>query len=239
MRVRKKRLWCSKDEMSRGYFDDMSEMKKHGGKISSANKIIIPEIAAVKFPTIEVTYQDGSTRKLPVTSDGEGSNKSRPDIPKVSLLCLSFQASSEVRFVFIPSLQLSWNLSLFVTYWQAFVSSWSSPFIDSFGHSGDVHLYEVSFIDKWLLCRSPIKQLLLKVLKKSWPEEQQALQRQLVYHFGDHYDFRKELRILNLLTGYIFLLDKFGRIRWQGTGLATQDELSSLMSCTSLLLQEK
>jgi hypothetical protein len=38
---------------------------------------------------------------------------------------------------------------------------------------------------------------------------------------------------------YIFLLDKFGRIRWQGFGLAMQEELSSLLSCTTLLLEEK
>ncbi|CAK9186791.1 unnamed protein product [Ilex paraguariensis] len=66
-----------------------------------------------------------------------------------------------------------------------------------------------------------------------------VLQRQIVYSFGDNYYFRKELKILNLLTGYIFLLDKFGRIRWQGFGLAAQEELSSLLSCTSLLLGEK
>lgn len=29
-----------------------------------------------------------------------------------------------------------------------------------------------------------------------------ALQRQIVYSFGDNYYFRKELKILNLLTGY-------------------------------------
>lgn len=66
-----------------------------------------------------------------------------------------------------------------------------------------------------------------------------ALKRQIVYSFADHYYFRKELKILNLLTGYIFLLDKFGRIRWQGFGLATEEELASLLSCTSLLLEDK
>ncbi|KAK6163446.1 hypothetical protein DH2020_000310 [Rehmannia glutinosa] len=204
----------SKDEMSRGYFADMSEMKKNGGKIAMANKIIIPAVAAVKFPTLEVNYSDGSSLKLPITSDV---NASKSDIPKASLMCLSFRASS-----------------------QPMVDSWSSPFLNTFGHSSDVRLYEVSFIDSWLLTRSPIKKLLLKIMKKPKPgEKQDILQRQIVYSFGDHYYFRKELQILNLLTGYIFLLDKLGRIRWQGFGLATEDELSSLLSCTSLLLDEK
>ncbi|XP_020552249.1 uncharacterized protein LOC105169959 isoform X2 [Sesamum indicum] len=182
-----------KDEMNRGYFADMSEMKQHGGKIGPANKIIIPAVAAVKFPTVEVNYSDGSSLKLPITSDRNDANLSKSDIPKASLVCLSFRASSQV-----------------------------------------------SFIDSWLLTRSPIKKLLLKIMRKQKPgEKQDVLQRQIVYSFGDHYYFRKELRILNLLTGYIFLLDRLGRIRWQGFGLATPDELSSLLSCTSLLLEEK
>ena len=32
--------------------------------------------------------------------------------------------------------------------------------------------------------------------------ESDALKRQIVYSFGDHYYFRKQLEILNLLTGY-------------------------------------
>ncbi|KAL0369588.1 UNVERIFIED_CONTAM: hypothetical protein Sangu_0276900 [Sesamum angustifolium] len=208
----------SKDEMNRGYFADMSEMKQHGGKIGLANKIVIPAIAAVKFPTVEVNYSDGSSLKLPINSDKNDPNLSKSDVPRAaSLLCLSFRASS-----------------------QPMVDSWSLPFLKTFSHSADVRLYEVSFIDSWLLTRSPIKKLLLKIMRKQKPDEKQdVLQRQIVYSFGDHYYFRKELRILNLLTGYIFLLDRLGRIRWQGFGLATPDELSSLLSCTSLLLEEK
>lgn len=131
------------------------------------------------------------------------------------------------------------------------------------------HFFQVSFIDSWLLCRNPIKRFLLRIMRKSSADANNELQKQIVYSFGDHYYFRKELKILNLLTGYesfsvhnlclfqleavifticlllllacryIFLLDKFGRIRWQGFGLATKEELSSLLSCTSLLLEEK
>lgn len=68
-------------------------------QIAMANKIIIPAVAAVKFPTVEVSYSDGSSLNLPLTSDGNDANASKSDIPKVSLLCLSFRASSQVRFV--------------------------------------------------------------------------------------------------------------------------------------------
>ncbi|XP_073063139.1 uncharacterized protein [Primulina eburnea] len=206
-----------KDEMNRGYFADMAEMKQHDGKIAMANKIVIPASAAAKFPMLEVCYSNGSSLKLPITSAGKDVNTPKLNVPKATLLCLSFRASS-----------------------QTMVDSWSSPFLDTFGHSADVQLYEISLIDSWLLSRNPIKKLLLKIMRKPKPEgPKDVLQRQIVYSFGDNYYFRKELRILNLLTGYIFLLDKMGRIRWQGFGSAEQEELSSLLSCTSLLLDEK
>ncbi|GAB4824801.1 hypothetical protein Ancab_007671 [Ancistrocladus abbreviatus] len=204
-----------KDEMSRGYFADMSELKKHGGKIAVANKILIPAAAAVKFPGLEVNYSDGRSLKLPV-SEGNVGDTGKLDVPKATLLCLSFRASS-----------------------QHMIDSWSTPFTNVFTDAKNIQLYEVSFIDSWFLTLKPIKGLLLRVMKKPNPGDRTGtLQRQVVYSFGDHYYFRKELKILNLLTGYIFLLDKFGRIRWQGFGMATEEELSSLQACTSFLLQE-
>ncbi|TYI38058.1 hypothetical protein ES332_A02G000400v1 [Gossypium tomentosum] len=62
-------------------------------------------------------------------------------------------------------------------------------------------------------------------MRKSSGGVKDALQRRIAYSFGDHYYFRKELKILNLLTGYIFLLDKFGIIRWRGFGLAKRTQL--------------
>ncbi|EHA8588893.1 Mitochondrial ATPase complex subunit ATP10 [Cocos nucifera] len=199
------------DELSRGYFADISEIHKNGGKVALANKTIIPSLAAVKFPDLEVNFADGRSFKLPISSGQSGTDTSEIPIPYASLLCLSFRASS-----------------------QTMAESWSIPFLDAFSALGRIQIYEVSFIDSWLLSLSPVRNLFLKMMRKS-----NNAQRQIVYAFGDHYHFRKKLQILNLLTGYIFLLDRFGRIRWQGFGSATQEELSSLMSCTSLLLDEK
>ncbi|KAK4268407.1 hypothetical protein QN277_025071 [Acacia crassicarpa] len=204
------------DEMSRGYFADMAELKNHGGKIAIANKEITPAMVAVKFPDLEVIDKDGMTAKLPCLQY-ENVNAHYATVPKASLLCLSFRANS-----------------------QAMINSWSLPFIEAFSKSENVHVCEVSFIDSWLLRRNPIKRLLLWYIRKSNRDESKnTLQKKTVYSFGDHYYFRKELKILNLLTGYIFLLDKFGRIRWQGFGMASEDELASLVSCTSALLKEE
>jgi len=61
-----------------------------------ANKIIIPAMAAVKFPTIEASYSDGRTVKLPIASNGNDVEAYKSGVPKATLLCLSFRASSQV-----------------------------------------------------------------------------------------------------------------------------------------------
>ncbi|KAJ6844199.1 uncharacterized protein M6B38_291395 [Iris pallida] len=196
------------DEMSRGYFQDISEIRKNGGKIAMANKTLIPSLTASKFPDFEVNLPDGGSLKLPIIPGKYATDTSERVIPSVSLFCLSFRASS-----------------------QAMASSWSAPFLGAFSPSGKVQVYEVSFIDSWYMSLGPLRQMFLKMMKKS-----SSPQKQVVYSFGDNYYLRKELQILNLLTGYIFLLDKSGKIRWQGYGWATEEELSHLLSCTSLLL---
>ncbi|CAM0957512.1 unnamed protein product [Alopecurus aequalis] len=202
------------DEMSRGYFEDISEIRKNGGKIAVANKVIIPEAAAVKFPDLALESPVGGALQLPLVASPPENNSLESGgtvVPDASLVCLSFRASS-----------------------QKMAESWSLPFLDVFGAAGKVQAYEVSFIDSWLLSSRPVRRAFLKMIKKS-----NNPQRHVVYAFGDHYDFRKELQIVNLLTGYIYLVDRLGRIRWQGFGSATQEELSSLTACTAILLDEK
>nr|KJB06603.1 hypothetical protein B456_001G118400 [Gossypium raimondii] len=109
------------DELNRGYFDDMSELKQHGGKIALANKILIPGIAARKFPAVDVIYSDGRKSKLPIVFDASGVDASKLAVPEASLVCLSFRANS-----------------------QAMVDSWSKPFYDAFSESKSVQLYEMA-----------------------------------------------------------------------------------------------
>ncbi|BBH05069.1 hypothetical protein Prudu_016355 [Prunus dulcis] len=154
----------SADELNRGYFADMSELKKHGGKISVANKILIPATVAVKFPDLEVNYSDGKISKLPIGSNGNGNvaAANKAEIPKASLVCLSFRASSQIRSTT-----------------QGMIHSWSAPFLDAFSGSRDVQFYEVSLIDSWFLCRSPIKKLLLRIMRKSKHDESNEPKRQI------------------------------------------------------------
>ncbi|KAF6134344.1 hypothetical protein GIB67_005736 [Kingdonia uniflora] len=224
------------DEMNRGYFADISEMKEHGGKVGMASKTIIPATSAVKFPTFEVNYPNGASLKLPIIYPEKGDKSGKMAVAGPSLLCISFRASAE-----------------------GMINSWTTPFLKTFSASKDIHMFEsrlyalkgyghqlddkmgleVSIIESGFLSFTPVKKLLLWIMRKPKTEvENNAVQKQNVYAFGDHYYFRKELKILNLLTGYVFLLDRYGRIRWQGFGSASEEEVASLLSCTSSLLEE-
>ncbi|KAH1073922.1 hypothetical protein J1N35_026250 [Gossypium stocksii] len=196
-RERTSKTGCA-DELNRGYFDDMPELKQHSGKIALANKILIPRIATRKFPAVDVIYSDGRKSKLPIVFDASGVDASKLAVPEASLVCLSFRANS-----------------------QAMVDSWRKPFYGAFSESKSVQLYEVlyfcyltfhsflafmvnqlfSVFYFWLLCLNLIKRQLLQFMRKSSDEVKDPLQRHIVYSFRDHYYFRKELKILNLLTG--------------------------------------
>ncbi|XP_040940260.1 uncharacterized protein [Gossypium hirsutum] len=111
----------SADELNRGYFDDISELKQNGGKIALANKILIPGIAARKFPAVDVIYSDGRKSKLLIVFDASGVDASKLAVPEASLVCLSFRANS-----------------------QAMVDSWSKPFYDAFSESKSLQLNEMA-----------------------------------------------------------------------------------------------
>ncbi|TYG94811.1 hypothetical protein ES288_A11G218300v1 [Gossypium darwinii] len=128
---------ASKEKMEK----ERARLADELNRIARENKILIPRIAARKFPAMDVIYSNGRKSKLSIIFDASGVDVSKLAVPEASLVCLSFRANSQV----------------------------CKPFYD--------------------------------VLSKSSDGANNALQRHIVYSFGDHYYFRKELKILNLLTG--------------------------------------
>lgn len=69
----------------------------HVKQIAFANKTIIPAMAGLRFPDLIVDYSDGRTLKFPVSSNRNAVEVENVGVPRASLLCLSFRASSQVR----------------------------------------------------------------------------------------------------------------------------------------------
>ncbi|KHG26015.1 Phosphopantetheine adenylyltransferase [Gossypium arboreum] len=126
----------------------MSERKQHGGKIALANKILIPGIAARKFPAVDVIYSDGRKSKLAIVFDASGVDASKLAVPEASLVCLSFRANSQRHISGSMAMEgLALNCShennKNMRNKDAMVDSWSKPFYDAFSESKSVQLYEV------------------------------------------------------------------------------------------------
>lgn len=56
------------------------------------------------------------------------------------------------------------------------------------------------------------------------------------FHFGDTREARRSLGITNLLTGYVYLVDRDGRVRWRGSGLAEAWEVEVMLDASAALL---
>ncbi|WVY93235.1 hypothetical protein V8G54_032323 [Vigna mungo] len=126
-----------------GYFADMAEFKQHGGKIGVANKVIIPAMAAVKFPDLEVSFSDGKTMKLPIRVSDLAVGSDKSSVPKASLVCLSFRASSQATPT-IYVLHCFWFTPFPLP--LEMINSWSAPFLEAFRKSKGVHLYQGSIM---------------------------------------------------------------------------------------------
>lgn len=65
-------------------------------QIVVASDTIVPAIEAVKFPSLDATFSDGTCIKLPVASEENADGGSKMITPHASLICLSFRAHSQV-----------------------------------------------------------------------------------------------------------------------------------------------
>ncbi len=110
--------------------------------------------------------------------------------------------------------------------------SWTKPFTELIGG----RLVVVNFVESVIL--GLMKGAMMSGMRKSL--DPSAYQHTWV-HFGTaapllEYDF---LRISNRLSGYVYLVDSSGLVRWEGCGQASDLEIESMKKCYSELIQQK
>lgn len=59
----------------------------------------------------------------------------------------------------------------------------------------------------------------------------------MLYTGRDVEEMREALQLTNSIVGYVFLLDREGRIRWQAHASPSKQEISALLSCTNYLIE--
>ncbi|KAL0043368.1 hypothetical protein WJX79_002815 [Trebouxia sp. C0005] len=218
-----------KEDMQHGYFDDFRAVRDQHGKIFSSPERLIDAQAAQPFPSTQMVRPDGLQCTMPPP----------PGQHQAALLCTAFRAGAE-----------------------DILASWSTPFKERYGSQQGAHYFELSFVESAVMSVWPFKQIILRaqLSKAPIPSPKQAtlspaahashagsstpgsaktstMQTDFLFHFGDTTQIRKALEMPNRLTGYAFLIDSNGLVRWRGSGLAEQSEVDGLLRAADQLLK--
>ncbi|EIE20745.1 hypothetical protein COCSUDRAFT_57309 [Coccomyxa subellipsoidea C-169] len=137
------------------------------------------------------------------------------DSMRVGLLCIAFRAGAEDK-----------------------LRSWSEPFREAMQGRSGARWFDMSLVESVVMRIWPFKQMILRsgLTKPTAPAEACQLQPEHIFHFGDATEIRRVLGMTNRLTGYAYLIDGKGRVRWRGSGQATAAEAENLVACSKELL---
>ena len=115
------------------------------------------------------------------------------------------------------------------------LSSWTNPFNEALFHGKDADRFEIVRIT---INEGRIAKLLSHFIvsgtKKNVPEADHA---STLLYYGDAEEMRDILRMHNIYTGYVFLVDGIGRVRWAGSGEGSANEVQSMIEFAKELTQ--
>jgi ATPase complex subunit ATP10 len=196
------------EDLQRGYFDDFKDFRDNQGKAFFAADRLTPPSQSAAFPPLQAALPDGTTTTFPPAAD-------RNSAPAVSLVCVAFRAGA-----------------------QGMLEAWAAPFSRRFGArpGTGAALVELSLVESRVMALWPFRGVLLRSGERS--QASYAMPATYLYHFGDGEALQAALRMNNRLTGYVYLLDGQGRVRWRGSGKPEERELTAMDKCAEELVQE-
>lgn len=197
-------------ELIYGYFWNLKDLKRCNEKPVLSNENLIRESDAKVFPQLL-----GSKNLL-----GEGI-----DLPSY---CLRKNRSQD------PAAQCTLIGISFRDYGFKQLPSWIEPFDAAFAGKDRVEVLKVNISDGWF-SRWVLRGFIMGSTKRNTDVKEHG---RTVLHFAKTSvleNFRDALRMHNVLTGYVFLLDGLGRVRWAGSGAASEEEAARLIRLTEEL----
>jgi ATPase complex subunit ATP10 len=106
------------------------------------------------------------------------------------------------------------------------LKSWTKPFREVFAAQERVEIVHLHLNEGWFNTNI-LKPLISKTVKNNTPE--QEYDSTLICFRKDLEDFRDALRMHNILSGYVFLIDGIGRVRFAGSGEATPEDIERII----------
>jgi mitochondrial ATPase complex subunit ATP10 len=194
-------------EMEYGNFWMIKDLRQTGEKPILSNESLIDERDAKLFPIIKGAMSlSGVSVDFP--SHCIRKNRSRDAEAQCTLLAISFR---DFGFQQLPS--------------------WIDPFNVAFGSNDRVEVLKINVANGWF-DRYFLRPIITALTKRN--TDPKEYDNNFLY-YGNTDQLCDALRMRNVLAGYVFLLDGLGRVRFAGSGIATEKDVNSLVSLTKKL----
>lgn len=199
-------------ERSMGYFWYLKDLTETDGKPILSNQELIPTEIAQVFPPLN-EQNNGSLKTL------DGKEESLPHY---------FMSGNRSKD---PSAFCTLVGVAFTDFGNKMLPSWMDPFEQTF--QKDTNRIKTA----WLSINEGATFYLLKhfITKASLNKVPMERRNRTLLFFGSCPEMRDVLRMHNTKTGYVFLLDGLGRVRFAGSGKANSEELENLFRMTKEL----
>jgi len=190
-------------EFALGYFWALKELSLTDKKPILSNETLIPAAEAEKFPSLKecVNLQEEVVDIPDFFTRNNRSKDANVQCTLVAISCKEFGA------LLLPS--------------------WTEPFDKALRNGKDADRFEVVRIT---INEGRIAKLLspfiLSGTKKKVPEKDHT---NTLLYYGDAEEMRDILRMHNIYTGYVYLVDGIGRVRWAGSGEGSDEEVQSMI----------
>ena len=126
---------------------------------------------------------------------------------------------------------------------QPMIDAWTTAFDNHFQNQdpGMVGIIELSVVDSMVMSLPVLRSLLCNEKQQAvFEEKYQHVDAKSLFLFKGNKGFQEVLDMFqNRLIGYIYLLDKEGRIRWKGCGFPEEEELNHLIQAALDLVGNK
>eukprot|EP00956_Cyclotella_meneghiniana_P001633 scaffold1804_cov66-Cyclotella_meneghiniana.AAC.9 len=188
---------------------ERKELELTSNKPILSNETVIPAAEAEKFPTLTgLNCLTDEVVDIPdfFTRDNQ-SKDATAQCTLVAISCKDFGAK--------------------------LLPSWTTPFTKQLRSGKDSNKYKVVriTINEGRIAKI-LSPLIVSGTKKNVPEEDH--ENTLLY-YGDAEEMRDILRMHNVYTGYVYLVDGIGRVRWAGSGEGSEEEVRKMIEFAQAL----
>lgn len=198
-------------EHALGYFWALKDLSLTDKKPVLSNETLVPAAEAEKFPALKnlVNLQKEAVDIPDFFVRNNRSKDANVQCTLVAICCRDFGAQ--------------------------LLPTWIEPFDKALCNGKDADRFEVVRItinEGWIT--KLLSPFILSGTKKNVPEKDHP---NTLLYYGDAEKWRDILRIHNTYTGYVFLVDGIGRVRWAGSGEGSDEEVLSMIKFAKELTQ--